>query len=220
MDRAAGRAFRGCASEVSSLPNQIPATLVHMVEDASIPVTLADPAADGQPLVLANDAFARLTGYGRSEVVGRSCRFLQGPDPDPAVHRALAHALAEGQDVACTLRNYTKRGEPFDNVLIIRHLLDAFGDPTYLMSCQFVCRRAVDATALRRRGDDESAPSAGFRQVTREAYRTIGKSRTLIADALFALAVRHLRRAENQAVLACRGFGRPYGPGLGSKARA
>lgn len=37
----------------------------------------ADATLPDQPITYVNDAFCRMTGYGRSEVLGRNCRFLQ-----------------------------------------------------------------------------------------------------------------------------------------------
>ena len=45
---------------------------------------ITDPRQPDNPIVFANNAFLRLTGYKREEVVGRNCRFLQGPETDPA----------------------------------------------------------------------------------------------------------------------------------------
>lgn len=188
---------------------EIPAPLRQLVEEAPIPVTVADPNADGQPLILANDAFTRLCGYERSEILGRNCRFLQGPDTDQAVRRRLARALVEGRDIACTLRNYTKRGEPFDNLLIVRHLWGGLGDPKYLIGCQFFCKRGFDEMRLREHVEDESALSQRFRQVVLDTHRAVDQNNMLAAQSLFALAIHQLRRVENQAVLASRGFERP-----------
>ena len=47
-------------------------------------ITIADARLPSRPLIYANDGFERLTGYPVGEVLGRNCRFLQGPDTDPA----------------------------------------------------------------------------------------------------------------------------------------
>jgi PAS domain-containing protein len=38
---------------------------------------VTDPDLDDHPIVYASDAFCELTGYSRSEIQGRNCRFLQ-----------------------------------------------------------------------------------------------------------------------------------------------
>ena len=46
-------------------------------------ITEADPYDEPGPrIVFVNDAFERLTGYRREEVLGKSPRFLQGPLTD------------------------------------------------------------------------------------------------------------------------------------------
>ena len=62
-----------------------------------------------------------------SEVVGRNCRFLQGPGTDPAAVAQLREALSaeSPRPVTVTLLNYKKSGEPFWNSLHVAPLRDA-----------------------------------------------------------------------------------------------
>lgn len=46
----------------------------------------------------------RITGYSRKEIVGRNCRFLQGPATDPATVSKLATALHEVRSCVVTLQ--------------------------------------------------------------------------------------------------------------------
>ncbi|MET3666660.1 histidine kinase dimerization/phosphoacceptor domain -containing protein [Caulobacter sp. 1776] len=78
---------------------------------------VTDAAQADNPIIFANDAFLKLTGYDRDEVIGRNCRFLQGPDTDPRAVQALHEAVAAGQDITVELLNYRKDGSTFWNVL-------------------------------------------------------------------------------------------------------
>ncbi len=48
-----------------------------------------------------NEAFCRITGYAREEVIGRNCRFLQGPDTDPVVVERIRTALDQVHSIGC-----------------------------------------------------------------------------------------------------------------------
>ncbi|TID21743.1 hypothetical protein E2P81_ATG05009 [Venturia nashicola] len=59
---------------------------------------LSDPSAQDNPIVYASDEFYRTTGYGRDYVIGRNCRFLQGPKSDHSSVKRLINALATGNE--------------------------------------------------------------------------------------------------------------------------
>ncbi len=44
-----------------------------------MPQIITDPQPADNPIVFANRAFQALCGYDASELLGRNCRFLQGP---------------------------------------------------------------------------------------------------------------------------------------------
>ncbi|GAB4817717.1 hypothetical protein N2152v2_004763 [Parachlorella kessleri] len=99
-------------------------------------ITIADPSLPDCPIVYCNDAFLKITGYSREEVVGRNSRWLQGPDTDPAAVDRLRTAVKEGREVTVELLNYRKGGEPFTNLLSITPVRDGDGRLTSIIGVQ------------------------------------------------------------------------------------
>src|SRR4051794_32245768 len=87
-----------------------PAVYQAAVQMTRMPMVLADPSLEDCPVVYCNDAFCEMTGFHREEVVGRNCRFLQGPGTDAATVRRIADALAKRQHVSEEIYNYCKDG--------------------------------------------------------------------------------------------------------------
>lgn len=90
-------------------------------------VSLADAQAPDMPLAFVNRRFEQLTGYLASECIGRNCRFLQGPDTDPAAVEAMRRAIRLRQATQIVLRNYRKNGEAFDHEVYLSPLFDEVG---------------------------------------------------------------------------------------------
>ncbi len=88
-------------------------------------VTIADMTLHDAPLTYANDAFLKATGYQRDDIIGRNCRFLQGPDTDPEAVRAMHDAICRGEALELELLNYRKDGRAFWNRL---HLSPVFSE--------------------------------------------------------------------------------------------
>lgn len=99
--------------------------------------TLCDPHREDFPIVFANRAFCNLTGYSESEVVGRNCRFLQGPDTDQEQVQKIRAALAAEDLVVVELLNYRKDGSSFWNALHIGPIYDAAGKLVYYFGSQW-----------------------------------------------------------------------------------
>jgi PAS domain S-box-containing protein len=73
--------------------------LAAAVAAAPTGIVVSDPNLPDGPIVYANPAFFRLTGYGPAEVIGRNCRFLQGPGTDPRHVHAIRRAIAERRPI-------------------------------------------------------------------------------------------------------------------------
>jgi PAS domain S-box-containing protein len=100
------------------------------------PMLIADARQSGCPIVFVNDAFCRMTGYGRGEVIGRNCRFLQGPATDPAIVAVIRARLLAGEALETEIVNYRKNGEAFWNQVMIEPVRDAAGVLTHFVSNQ------------------------------------------------------------------------------------
>ena len=66
---------------------------------------LTDPSLHDNTIVAASEGFAMVTGYPVPEIVGRNCRFLQGPGTSPASVKPLREALLRGERVTWTVFN-------------------------------------------------------------------------------------------------------------------
>ncbi|MDL5157453.1 SpoIIE family protein phosphatase [Actinomycetospora termitidis] len=89
--------------------------------------TISDPDRAQNPLVWVNPAFTRLTGYDLDEVLGRNCRFLQGPNTDPTSIARIRSALADERPITEVLLNYRRDGTAFWNQVSISPVFDGGG---------------------------------------------------------------------------------------------
>jgi PAS domain S-box-containing protein len=100
-------------------------------------ITEADPIDEPGPrIVYVNDAFEKITGYRRDEVMGRSPRFLQGPASDRVALDRLRRALRAREPVRTELLNYSKNGVPFWSEIDIVPIANASGWYTHWVSVQ------------------------------------------------------------------------------------
>lgn len=109
----------------------------HIVHRLKSSVTIADARAEDCPLIYVNRQFVELTGYEESEVLGRNCRFLQGPATDLEAVGCLRRAIAEQRSVTVELLNYCKDGTPFWNEVNLDPIFDAYGECLYFVGIQF-----------------------------------------------------------------------------------
>jgi len=97
---------------------------------------ITDPRRPDNPIVFANDAFLRLTGYERHEVLGKNCRFLQGPKTDKAAVDQIRAAIEDKADVSVDILNYRKDGSTFWNALYISPVSNDKGELQFFFASQ------------------------------------------------------------------------------------
>jgi len=84
-----------------------------------ISFVLADLTLLEQPLVFVNDSFLKLTGYDKKEILGKNCRFLQGPKTDPTTIKNIRKSLNEFECCYYDILNHKKDGTVFWNRLAL-----------------------------------------------------------------------------------------------------
>jgi PAS domain S-box-containing protein len=99
-------------------------------------VCMSDATQSDHPLIYVNQGFVRMTGYAPEEVLGRNCRFLQGPRTDPATVAEIRAAIHEGRPCLVELVNYRKDGTPFWNALSLAPVHDSAGQLTHFVGVQ------------------------------------------------------------------------------------
>ncbi|CAN6325553.1 unnamed protein product, partial [Urochloa humidicola] len=71
---------------------------------------ITDPRLPDNPIIFASDSFLQLTEYSREEILGRNCRFLQGPETDRVTVKKIRDAIDNQTEISVQLINYTKSG--------------------------------------------------------------------------------------------------------------
>lgn len=114
------------------------------VRATRMPMLLTDPRQIDNPIVFANEAFLKFTLYSRDEVLGRNCRFLQGPDTDRDTVRLIREAIARRESIGVDILNYRKDGSTFWNALYLSPVSNEKNELLYFFASQF------DATERRK----------------------------------------------------------------------
>ena len=109
--------------------------LKRSVDANPLGIVLAN-AAPEQAIEYVNPAFESLSGYKKEEIIGKNCRFLQGPDTDPKAVNKIHNALKEQQEIQITLKNYRKDGSWFWNQLILGPVFDEKNFCTHFIGIQ------------------------------------------------------------------------------------
>ncbi|WP_426693484.1 PAS domain-containing protein [Sphingomonas sediminicola] len=117
-----------------------------MIELSPVAMLITDPTHPDNPIQLANAAFCALTGYRKSEILGRNCRFLTGRATDPAASAEIRSAIEQERPALVEVINYRRDRTPFRNGVMITPLFDANGKLRWFLGSQ------VDLGAKERSG--------------------------------------------------------------------
>ena len=115
------------------------------LEQTRMAIAISDPHQPDNPLVFVNRAFETLTGYGRKEVIGRNCRFLQTPQTDPRELERLRRGIEARDTIVVELENARKDGTRFVNSLHVGPIYDEGGRLTHHYGSQWDVTELIDS---------------------------------------------------------------------------
>lgn len=110
--------------------------LAQAINSVTDGIVITDCRILDHPIIYANPAFSKITGYAFEEIVGQNARFLQGPDTDPKVVKEISDALKMYKGVSVVILNYRKNGEAFWNEMDLSPIFSADGKPLYYVGIQ------------------------------------------------------------------------------------
>nr|AML78508.1 putative LOV domain-containing protein [Wollemia nobilis] len=97
---------------------------------------ITDPRLPDNPIIFSSDSFLELTEYTREEILGRNCRFLQGPETDQETVSKIRDAIRDQREITVQLINYTKSGKKFWNLFHLQPMHDQTGELQYFIGVQ------------------------------------------------------------------------------------
>lgn len=120
------------------------------VRTTRMPMIVTDPKQEDNPIVFANPAFLKMTGYDKEDLIGKNCRLLQGPDTDRDTVSEIREAIENRREIAVEMLNYKKNGSSFWNALFVSPVFDEEENLIYFFASQLdVTRRREAEDALR-----------------------------------------------------------------------
>ena len=91
---------------------------------------------DDHKIVYINEAFIKMTGYNREEVIGKNPNFFQGPKTNRNELRRLKKSIKKWEPCEIEIINYKKNGEEFWNNIAVSPVSDSSGNYTHWIAIE------------------------------------------------------------------------------------
>jgi PAS domain S-box-containing protein len=172
---------------------------VDAVRLTRMPMMVTDPTLPGNPIVFANNAFVKLSGYALDEIFGQDPHFLNGEGTDPAAIRQYTLSMEQRRDETLEIRQYRRDGTPFMAMLFASPLVDEHGTVTnHFLSYLDVTRRWEAEEGLRDLTAELETRVAARTEELGEANRQL--ERVVAEKEMLVVEVNH--RAKNSLAIA------------------
>eukprot|EP00584_Thalassiosira_punctigera_P017682 CAMPEP_0172559148 /NCGR_PEP_ID=MMETSP1067-20121228/82746_1 /TAXON_ID=265564 ORGANISM="Thalassiosira punctigera, Strain Tpunct2005C2" /NCGR_SAMPLE_ID=MMETSP1067 /ASSEMBLY_ACC=CAM_ASM_000444 /LENGTH=454 /DNA_ID=CAMNT_0013348687 /DNA_START=35 /DNA_END=1399 /DNA_ORIENTATION=+ len=158
---AGGGLIASNSSDANKVLDDPDFSFIKALQTAQQNFVVTDPSLPDNPIVYATQGFLNLTGYTLDQVLGRNCRFLQGPETDPKAVEKIRNAIEEGSDMSVCLLNYRVDGTTFWNQFFIAALRDAGGNITNYVGVQCKVSDQYAASVCMKQEEADAAAAAG-----------------------------------------------------------
>lgn len=122
--------------QISRLDQRTAQSITFAIDSSTFSIVIADARLPDLPLIYVNRQFETLTGYAAEEIIGRNCRFLQGPDTNRDAVAEISDAISRRKPLMTNLLNYRKDGSTFWNRFQISPIFDEQGSLEGFMGIQ------------------------------------------------------------------------------------
>lgn len=144
-----------------SVPPEVSTVLHDKLDGMDFAFVVSDCMQTDMPIVYASPRFLEMTGYDEQEVVGRNCRFLNGPQTERRKLMEIRDGIREERPCQVCLLNFKKDGMPFWNQLHLSPLRAADGRVTHYIGVQAdVTHIVVPSHAAHTKSAGAEAPPA------------------------------------------------------------
>ena len=155
-----GGLIAGSSRDANKVLDDPDFSFIKALQTAQQNFVVTDPSLPDNPIVYATQGFLNLTGYTLDQVLGRNCRFLQGPETDPKAVEKIRNAIEEGSDMSVCLLNYRVDGTTFWNQFFIAALRDAGGNVTNYVGVQCKVSDQYAASVCKKQEEADAAAAA------------------------------------------------------------
>mmetsp|Transcript_19322 Transcript_19322/g.32306 ORF Transcript_19322/g.32306 Transcript_19322/m.32306 type:complete len:431 (+) Transcript_19322:108-1400(+) len=91
-------------------------TVAQIVDEYPLSITICDVSEEGCPIVFANKAMTKLTGYSKTQLIGHGFSLLHGATTEPHQAEAIQLAMQRVLSDKVAVTHYNKQGRPYTNL--------------------------------------------------------------------------------------------------------
>lgn len=115
------------ATDFSGIPVDSPyisELLVTSIENVRSGFVITDNLKEENPIIYANKAFMKYSGYTKDQLIGYNCRILNQEDRDQAALSTVRGAVKSGKSIDVLLKNFKPDGTAWYNFLVLEPVFE------------------------------------------------------------------------------------------------